>query len=208
MCRLVAFCGLAVAVVLGTIARGDDLDIVAERIRVDTYSSALNATTTNGYLTSLDADGRWSDVNYADTSQTNWSQTTHLSRMVSMASAYANPSHSLYQSAALLEGIRKAYDAFVALDPKSTNWYYNDIWTPQQLGKTILLVQPQLTATQISKGTTIIARSYYPRSYNAGTNTGTNRNWRALATILRGAITHDATLTSEAFGAISDTLVT
>ena len=196
------------AVALGTIARGDDLDIVAERIRVDTYSSAINATTTNGYLTSLDADGRWSDVNYADTSQTNWSQTTHLSRMLSMAEAYANPSHSLYQSASLLDGVRKAYDAFVTLDPKSTNWYYNDIWTPQQLGKTILLVQPQLTATQISKGTAIIARSYYPRSYNAGTNTGTNRNWRALATILRGAITHDATLTSEAFGAISDTLVT
>ena len=208
MCRLVALCGLAIGLALGAIVRGDDLDIVAERIRVDTYSSSLSDTTTNGFLSSLGSDGRWSDVNYADTSQTNWSQTTHLSRMVFMASAYANPSHPLYQSAALLDGVRKAYDAFVTLDPKSTNWYYNDIWTPQQLGKTILLVQPQLTAAQISKGTAIIARSYYPRSFNAGTNTGTNRNWRAFATILRGAITRDATLTSEAFGAISDTLVT
>lgn len=86
---------LAVWIVVVTIApvaivQGDDLDTVADRIRVDTYSSAISATTTTGYLTSLGADGRWSDVNYADTSITNWSQDTHLTRMLSMAEAYAN----------------------------------------------------------------------------------------------------------------------
>ncbi len=207
MGRFLAVTGLAVAIALGAAAQGDDLDTVAARIKTDAWSQAISATTTNGYLTSLGANGRWSDVNYADTSQTNWALNTHLTRMLSMAEAYANPSHSLYQSQSLLDGIRKAYDAFVTLDPRSTNWWYNEIWTPQMLGKTILLVQPQLTAAQITSGTTIIARSYYPRSYNAGTNTGENRQWRAFATVLRGAITHDTTLTSEAFGAISDTFV-
>jgi chondroitin AC lyase len=95
----------------------------------------------------------------------------------------------------------------VSLNPRSTNGWYNEINTPQLLGETILLVQSQLTATQITSGTAIVARAYIPRSTNAGTNTGTNRMDRAYATILRGAITRDAPLTSEAFLAIGDTLV-
>lgn len=196
---------LAVASTAGV--RGDDLDTVAARIKSDLWSAAPSTSTVNGYLTSLGTNGRWSDVNYADTSQTGWSQQTHLSRLRSMSEAYASPTHSLYGSATLLAGIVKGYDAFVSLDPRSTNWWYNEINTPQILGETILLVQSQLTAAQITSGTAIVARAYIPRSTNAGTNTGTNRMDRAYATILRGAITRDAPLTSEAFLAIGDTLV-
>ncbi|MFM8495350.1 MAG: polysaccharide lyase family 8 super-sandwich domain-containing protein, partial [Planctomycetia bacterium] len=206
MGRVLVTAAFVVAIV-GTASHGDDLDTVATRIKVDAYSSALSATTTNTYLNSLGADGRWADVNYADTSRTNWAPNTHLTRMLAMAQAHANPAHALYQSPTLLAGVRKAYDAFVTLDPRSTNWWYNEIWTPQVIGKTVLLVQPQLTAAQITSGTAIIARSYIPRSNNTGTNTGENRQWRALATVLRGAITRDSALTSEAFGAISDTFV-
>ena len=207
MRRLLASSCLFVAVALAATGRGDDLDTVATRIKADLTASAPSASTVNGYLTTLGTNGRWSDVNYADTSQTGWSQQTHLSRLLSMAEAYANPSHSLYGSATLLAGIVKGYDAFVTLDPRSTNWWYNEINTPQLLGGTMLLVQPQLSATQITSGTAIVARATIPRSTNAGTNTGTNRMDRAYASILRGAITRDAPLTSESFLAIGDTLV-
>ncbi|MFM7206772.1 MAG: polysaccharide lyase family 8 super-sandwich domain-containing protein [Planctomycetaceae bacterium] len=193
---------------LATPVRGDDLDTVSTRIKSDLQASAPSTTTVNGHLSSLGSDGRWSDVDYADNSQTGWSQRTHLQRLLSMSAAYSKPTHSLYGSASLLAGIVKAYDSFVALDPRSTNWWFNDIDTPQLLGGTILLVQPQLTAAQITSGTAIVARSYIPRSTNAGTNTGTNRVDRAYATILRGVITRSSPLTSEAFAAIGDTLVT
>ena len=195
------------AVAAATTVRGDDLDTVATRIKTDLWSAAPSTSTVNGYLTTLGTNGRWNDVSYTDTSQTGWSQQTHLSRLLSMSEAYANPAHALYGSATLLAGIVKGYDAFVSLNPKSTNWWYNEINTPQLLGETILLVQSQLTTTQITSGTAIVARAYIPRSTNAGTNTGTNRMDRAYATILRGAITRDAPLTSEAFLAIGDTLV-
>jgi len=198
---------LLLAVAFAAAALGDDIDTVATRIRADLTASALSAGTTNGFLTSLGADGRWADVNYADTSQTGWSQQTHLTRMLHMARAYASPTHSLSGSPTLLAGILKAYDAFVTLNPRSTNWWYNEINTPQLLGGTMLLVQPQLTAAQITSGTAIVGRSTIPRSTNAGTNTGTNRMDRAYATILRGVLVRDDALTAEAFGAIGDTLV-
>ena len=207
MRRLLMLSCLMLAAASAAAVRGDDLDTVATRIKTDLWSAAPSTSTVNGYLTSLGTNGRWSDVNYADTSQTGWSQQTHLSRLLSMAEAYANPAHSLYGSATLMAGIVKGYDTFVSLDPRSTNWWYNEISTPQLLGGTMLLVQSQLTATQITSGTAIVARAYIPRSTNAGTNTGTNRMDRAYATILRAAITRDAPLTSEAFLAIGDTLV-
>ena len=207
MRRLLASSCLILTVALAATGRGDDLDTVATRIKADLTASAPSTSTVNGYLTTLGTNGRWSDVNYADTSQTGWSQQTHLSRLLGMAEAYANPSHSLYGSATLLTGIVRGYDAFVTLDPRSTNWWYNEINTPQLLGGTMLLVQPQLSAAQITSGTAIVGRAYIPRSTNAGTNTGTNRMDRAYATILRGTITRNAPLTSEAFLAIGDTLV-
>jgi chondroitin AC lyase len=199
---------LCLAIALMATARGDDLDTVSGRITSDLTSAALSATAVNGYLTTLGTNGRWSDVDYADTSQTGWSQQAHLTRLLHMSRAYANPTHSLYGSAALLAGIVKAYDSFVSLDPRSTNWWYNEINTPQLLGGTILLVQSQLSAAQITSGTAIVGRSYIPRSTNGGTNTGTNRMDRAYATILRGVIARDSPLTAEAFAAIGDTLVT
>jgi chondroitin AC lyase len=109
------------AVAAATTVLGDDLDTVATRIKTDLWSAAPGSSTVNGYITSLGTNGRWGDVNYADTSQTGWSQQTHLSRLLSMSQAYANPAHALYGSATLLAGIAKGYDAFVSLNPRSTN---------------------------------------------------------------------------------------
>ena len=205
---LVTTCACVVAAFAAAACRADDIDTVASRIKGDLTSAALGASTVSGYLSTLGANGRWTDVDYADTSQTGWSQQVHLNRMLGMARAYASPTHSLNGSATLLAGIAKAYDAFVTLDPRSTNWWYNDINTPQLLGGTMLLVQPQLSAAQITSGTAILARAFIPRSTNAGTNTGTNRMDRAYATMLRGVITRNAALTGESFLAIGDTLVT
>jgi hypothetical protein len=180
---------------------------VASRIRGDLLASGTNAATVQADLAALSATGRWSDVNYADRSITNWSLRDHLNRLVRMAKAYADPASSLVGSASLRDGILKAYDAFVSLDPRSDNWYFNEIATPQLLAQTILLVEPQLGATRVTSGLGIVARSYQPRSVNSGTNTGANRIDRAYASLIRGVVTRSASLTSESFLAVGDTIV-
>ena len=74
MRRLLTLSCLMLAAATAAAARGDDLDTVATRIKTDLWSAAPSTSTVNGYLTSLGTNGRWSDVNYADTSQTGWSQ--------------------------------------------------------------------------------------------------------------------------------------
>lgn len=188
-------------------ARADDFDTVAGRIKSDLLASGTNAATVQADLAALSTAGRWSDVNYADRSITNWSLRTHLDRLVRMAKAYADPASSLVGSASLRDGILKAYDAFVSLDPRSDNWYFNEIATPQLLAQTILLMQPQLGTSRVTSGLGIVARSYQPRSVNSGTNTGANRIDRAYASLIRGVVTRSASLASESFLAVGDTIV-
>jgi chondroitin AC lyase len=187
--------------------RADEFATVSARIRADLLASGTNASTVQADLAALSSAGRWSDVNYADRSITNWSLREHLNRMVRMAKAYADPASSLAGSTSLRDGIIRAYDAFVSLDPRSDNWYFNEIATPQLLGQTILLTEPQLGASRVTAGLAIVARSYQPRSVNSGTNTGANRIDRAYASLIRGVVTRSSSLTSESFLAVGDTVV-
>lgn len=204
----VAVCGILAA--LAAPARADtaaDMATVEARTLADILDSVPSTSLVNGYLSSLQADGSWTDVNYADTSATAWNPLNHLNRLRDMVRAYANPSHSLYHNAALLAGVLKAYDYWIADDPQSTNWYQNQIATPTALGQAMLPIQTELGATRMTSGLTVVARSYVARSTNSGTNTGQNRVWRANATILRGLMADSSSVVAEAFGAIADTAI-
>ena len=62
MGRLSLIPSVCLAIALAATARGDDLDTVAARIKSDLTSAASSTSTTNGLLSSLGADGRWSRV--------------------------------------------------------------------------------------------------------------------------------------------------
>jgi hypothetical protein len=110
-------------------------------------------------MSSLQANGSWSDVNYASTAATNWSPLTHLQRMEAMAQVYNNPKSSLYQSATLSADLSSAMNYWIAANPQSSNWFDNDIAGPQALGAAMLLAKPAFSAPQISSGQTILGRA-------------------------------------------------
>ncbi|MEN6493311.1 MAG: polysaccharide lyase family 8 super-sandwich domain-containing protein [Thermoguttaceae bacterium] len=197
--------GLLVAVAAS--ARADDFLTVEEHIIARIQASPAKASTVSGYLASLGANGSWTDVNYADRSWATWSPTTHMSRLREMAKAYADPANSLHGNAALKDGILKAYDYWIAVDPHSDNWWHNEIATPQTLSETMLLVQGELSTARFSSGLNVVARAYLPRSQNSGTNTGANRVDRAYASLNRGVLSKTASLVSESFGAVADTIL-
>ncbi len=197
--------GLWVAMTAGVLS--DDLQVVEQRIIARVLATLPNAATVTSLLTSLNANGSWEDINYADRSITSWSPRTHLTRLHAMARAYANPNHSLYENADLAQGILAAYDYWVSQDPQSDNWWYNDIATPQSLSETMLLIRGELGDTRLSAGLTIVARSYVPRSQNSDANTGANRVDRAYASLNRGLLMRNTTLVTESMGAVSDTMV-
>lgn len=93
------------------------------------------------YLETLKDDGTWPDINYKDPSRTVWSPATHLSRVLTLALAFSKPDSKYSHSLLLNKAIVSALSAWDKMDPRCTNWWYNDIACPQLLGQILLLLK-------------------------------------------------------------------
>ncbi|WP_265594503.1 polysaccharide lyase family 8 super-sandwich domain-containing protein [Haloferula sp. BvORR071] len=184
-----------------------DLAVVEQRLEAEFLASVPSTATVQSYQSTLLADGSWADVPYTNTAQTNWAPMTHLDRLGLMCRAYSHPSGSLYQNVTLLADILKAYDCWIAKNPQSSNWWYNQIAVPQDLGEAMVLIKEQLSSARLTSGLSVLQRAYVARSTNSGTNTGQNRVDRAIAGIQRGIVAGSVSITQDAFLAISDTIL-
>jgi chondroitin AC lyase len=178
-----------------------DMDLVKSRIH-DAMTASPSSSTIQGYQSTLLGDGTWADIDYASVSGSH--TVTHLVRLKSMSQMYVFG--SMQGDAGLRTDILRAFDGWTIKDPQADNWWYNQIKFPQLLGEILILIEADVSAAQLSAGTNLIARSYYPRSYNEGFNTGANRTDLSYATMMRGLLTADALLTEEAFLSIADTI--
>ena len=200
-------CVLLACVGLTSVAgRGDDFALIGSRLTTAFLAGKPRASAVNDLVATLSAEGRWSDIDYANRSITPWQPGTHLERMLEIAKAYADPSHSLRGSPTLRAALVRGFDGWVAANPQSDNWWHNEISVPQLLGKTLLLAETALGEARVGTGLGIVARAYRPRTSTTGTNTGANRIDRAFASLIRGVIARDSSLTSESFLAVGDTL--
>ncbi|HEY8896252.1 MAG TPA: polysaccharide lyase family 8 super-sandwich domain-containing protein [Niastella sp.] len=92
-------------------------------------------------LTAMRADGSWPDIDYASTAITTWQPGTHLARLQDFATACAQQADvpgwykTLYP--AIVAGLRYWY----AKDPKSGNWWHNEIRSPQAIGEILITMR-------------------------------------------------------------------
>jgi chondroitin AC lyase len=184
----------------GASALATDLQTVSQRVIAQDLSSIASATTIEGYESSLQSNGSWSDINYADTSATNWSPDTHVTRLLAMAQAYSSSSSSLYDNATLKADILKAYDYWIATNPQSSNWWYNQIGSLQPLGSTMVLMQSSLSSSELTSGESFLGRAV-PSS-----NTGQNRVDLSIVQIDQGIVEASPTIVSSAFSSIGSTI--
>ncbi|GGK94943.1 discoidin domain-containing protein [Mangrovihabitans endophyticus] len=114
------------------LAQGDEVKI-ANGIFLGRTSEALQ------YVASEQADGSWSDVDYADrTSSANgrvWQAYIALYRMVAMAQAYRDPSAPGYEKPEVLNGLERALGYWDAVDPGNTNWWETEIGESIAMGR-------------------------------------------------------------------------
>jgi chondroitin AC lyase len=123
--------------------------------------------------------------------------------MLSMAQAFRNPSHILYDSVSVRNGFLRAFDGWIRLDPQSPNWWWNQIGAQLSLGPAMLLMKNILNATQLGSGDVIMARSWAVHP----TMTGENLVWVSKITIWRGCIMDTASLITDAVAAITGGIV-
>jgi chondroitin AC lyase len=136
---LVLFC-LTMNVAYGQ----DDLQIVESRItrylKEDVNVDALNRDVQSN-LAAMQLDGHWSTVDYASKAETNWSPLTHLNRMKQFALALALNGEKQTSGQKLVSQTRSGLRYWLKADPKSINWFQNDIASPTAIGEILMLLK-------------------------------------------------------------------
>ncbi|KQM69428.1 hypothetical protein ASE74_05375 [Pedobacter sp. Leaf216] len=166
--------------------------IIMERINLDLQVGINDGVLTkriNKNLPALLPDGSWTDINYAD------AQYDPLNRIKDMATAYIRQSNKLYQNKEMYGAIVKALQNWLDKNPKNKNWWYNDIFYPQAIGQTLILMRNAKTQLPVELENALINRMIRKLKTGDGANTSDE----ALHYLYRACLTQNkATLDSAA----------
>lgn len=105
------------------------------------YNPVSVSNWSNSFMAVQNADGSFQDINYDDTSQTNWLVATHYARVLQMSVAYVAEGSPLKGNENLYNAIVKATQYFCVKKPTSTNWWYQSIGWPQSMGLAMCMMR-------------------------------------------------------------------
>ncbi len=175
-----------------------EYDIIMNRIKDTEHNSVVNIATLNSdvttFLSSIQADGSWADINYTDRSQSNWLPISHLDRLKKMVLAYTIEENSYYEkNEAIQIAIEKGLQCWYDKNPTSTNWWFQQIASPQRIGIILILMRYGKTPVSSSLESLLLSRMKSlggdPESQD-----GANKLDVAIHWVYRGCLTKDATV--------------
>ncbi|MEO6915972.1 MAG: polysaccharide lyase 8 family protein [Chitinophagaceae bacterium] len=158
------------------------------------------------YEPQLLSDGSWKDIDYKDKSITLWKPAVHLERLKTFAIAISKSGGQYYKNTKLLSEIISGLTYWDLQNAQSSNWWHNEIGTPQTLGEILLMLQQSGSALPPGLTETLVNAMKKGNPYD---KTGANKLDIAIHYLYRACITNNAALmdsaTSQAFQPISFT---
>ena len=183
-----------------------DFNLIKQRLIDEEMANAgsVSPSAVASYMSSLNPDGSWPDINYDDTTGTVWEPRVALGRLDDMSLLYNLPSSTYYHSDTLRAKYLLALDYWYARDPQSSNSWWNEIGGQQMLKGSLLIMQDQMNPTELANSISYLRRGdIYTSSYSGG---GANMVDLADITIARGVLESSAATLQDAFGAVGETL--
>jgi hypothetical protein len=144
------------------------------------------------YARALRADGSWSDLDYQSPARSGWPPSVHCQRIFMMAVRLRQDDTSMADRAALEEALHRALGFWILRDPICTNWWYNTIGDPKELGQAAVLMGDRLNTTEFQ----YLTKKSLPRAKIG--MTGQNRVWLAGNTLTLGLIERNEALIRQA----------
>ena len=172
----------------------DDIEVLRQRliedalvkkgflVRTSRYIQS-DFSKAEAYLNSLQTDGSWPDVDYAD-QDNEWNPLVALDRILMMTYAYQNTTDPLHQDARLLSGIVNALQYWYQVNPTCKNWYKNDIAKQFYFNVIALLLQGIIENDLLGKMITDLTET--------PTMTGSNRTLVSVSVLYRGVLEKNA----------------
>lgn len=177
------------------------IDTITNRLLKPLITSKIDEANLNSILATFRSDGSWPDVDYEIVKET-FPAGTHLYRLKEMAMAYRTPGNSSFESATLRNQIMKGLDYYLLKDPKSTNWWYNDIGAPDDYMIPVILLKGKISKEDLFKYS-----SHLKNQIVRFAGGGKNLSWIANITMYKACIEDDYKMLDAAFKAVYSSLV-
>jgi chondroitin AC lyase len=167
-------------------------EVIMERIREDLSKSVLITNkAANKAFETLQKDGSWKEVNYEDQSITNWAPNDHLANQQALILSYITEGSIFYQNAVVYDGIVNTFKYWINKDPKSGNWWHNEIGAPQLIGESLILMRFGKSKLPADVEQTLVKMMTKGDPY---AKTGANKTDIALHFFYRSLLTKDKAL--------------
>ncbi|RZM28922.1 MAG: chondroitinase [Pedobacter sp.] len=164
----------------------DYLKTDAELTKVSFDVSATSKT--------IQPNGSWPGIDYASTGDTNWAPLTHLNRLKQFALCVALKEKVGQHNGVLAAQLTAALRYWLQMDPRSNNWFQNDIASPTAIGEILLLTKESKTLP-VSLRDSLVRKM---RQGNVVKNVGSNKMDIAVHMIYRACLTGDRVLMDSA----------
>ncbi|MDR3296650.1 MAG: polysaccharide lyase beta-sandwich domain-containing protein [Prevotellaceae bacterium] len=115
----------------------DHFDLIMGRIQ----ARALEARPQPITPAEVNADGSLPGIDYANRSQVTWAPLAHLNKLHQLALAYVKDGHASCGKPDVYAAIEKMLSFWYDKDPRSTNWYMQQIACPQRMGVILILLR-------------------------------------------------------------------
>lgn len=111
-------------------------DTIMNRIRQDKFRAnmLLSNERVTAYLKLQNSLGAYADIDYAKTNRTNWQPIEHLNRIKQLVNVYIHETDFKTEPDSIYNSIVLGLQFWHAQNPKSENWWYNQIAVPQEIG--------------------------------------------------------------------------
>ncbi len=126
LCRKFYFVLVLVCFIISTAHGQDEFERIEKRI-----IAYLKTNADTVHNLSIKMDGSWTDIDYASKAETNWAPLKHLHRIKQFA---------LQENIAPAK-VLTALRYWLQVNPKSNNWFQNDIASPTAIGEILMLLK-------------------------------------------------------------------
>src|SRR2546428_7507014 len=179
-------------------------DTIMSRINHDLHSQIetvfkLDSTVTSN-KGSLQSNSTWPDINYSNPAS------EYLDRIKNFALAYTCESSSFHADNNLYNTIVNALQYWINANPSNSNWWYNEISFPAQLGEILILMRYANTALPVALENTVLTRMNRGIDYPSA-QTGANRTDVALHYLYLGVLTKNDSIMNIAVKRSFDSIV-
>lgn len=140
-------------------AAGPDLEILRKKVISELLQPEVDNSKIKSLVATISPDGTWPGINYIDVSRTGFQHGEHLANITSLSRAYKKPGSPFKGNRKVKETMYLALNYWLANDFICDNWWWNQIGTPDQFVRFMLVMDNDLTKEQVSRCIPIATRA-------------------------------------------------